>query len=152
MEQWTVRLLVEVTTLSRWRGRVRIPHGLPWQLRTVARAVRGQAVTLKHASSSVVRIHHRPPFLRGHSLVVRPQPSKLNRRVRFSLSAPFQCRSNSVGSRPEKPVAAVRSQPSAPDHRGFSSVGRAPALHADCRRFDPVNLHQIYALFLKGQS
>jgi len=27
--------------------------------------------------------------------------------------------------------------------RGFSSAGRAPALQAGGRRFDPVNLHQF---------
>ena len=29
---------------------------------------------------------------------------------------------------------------------GFSSSGRAPALQAGGERFDPVNLHQIWAL------
>jgi hypothetical protein len=46
----------------------------------------------------------------------------------------------------------VRAQPDPPDarweeeveKRGFSSAGRAPALQAGGRRFDPVNLHQFY--------
>jgi hypothetical protein len=36
----------------------------------------------------------------------------------------------------------VRIHPDPPSQRGCSSVGRAPALQAGGRRFDPVQLHQ----------
>ena len=36
----------------------------------------------------------------------------------------------------------VRTHPDPPESRGISSAGRAPALQAGGRRFDPVILHQ----------
>ena len=40
----------------------------------------------------------------------------------------------------------VRDQPDPPDARGCSSAGRAPALQAGGRRFEPDQLHQQRAL------
>ena len=40
--------------------------------------------------------------------------------------------------------SVVQLYPDPPFHRGHSSVGRAPALQAGGRRFDPVWLHQFF--------
>jgi hypothetical protein len=54
----------------------------------------------------------------------------------------------------------VRTHPDPPDAqavadalpiRGFSSAGRAPALQAGGRRFDPDNLHQYFSFGIRVQ-
>jgi hypothetical protein len=44
---------------------------------------------------------------------------------------------------PPVPKAAAWQQAAVRQDRGCSSIGRAPALQAGGRRFDPVQLHQV---------
>ncbi len=80
----------------------------------------------------------------GHSSTVERRPSKPSMRVRFPLPAPILAAgARCLGTRLVSGTPQVRSLSAAP--RGHGSVGRASALHAEGRRFDPDWLHHIPA-------
>ena len=62
-------------------------------------------------------------------------------------------RGSMVRIHPDPPGSGIGNQGSACSHpRGCSSIGRAPALQAGGRRFDPVQLHQFQVSGIGDQA
>ena len=82
-------------------------------------------------------------FITPKRLFNNPRDPGNSRSARFNLST--------IPPKPRltenAPSAPIRS---APEQRGFSSVGRASALQAECQRFESVNLHHSSPIFAKA--